>query len=105
MVCNAGCGYVSIVYGISVYHIFRLSYLLTNKGITQCIDNSNYPLQIITIFIIYSQVLHLCFKTNYNINTSNSYLSVSYHVSVFPLLLFPSFLGVALSFFLSCLLN
>ena len=84
--------------------IFRFSCLLTNKGIVQCSNNSNWPLQTITIFIIHSQVSHLCFKTNCNINTCNSYLSVCYHVSVFPLFLLVWAFSASCLLILSCLL-
>ena len=42
--------------------IFRFSYLLTNKGTAQHIDNPNYPLQTITIFIYLFLSITLMFQ-------------------------------------------
>ena len=63
--------------------IFKFSCLLTYKGIVQCSNNSNYRY----IFIYLLSRITPIFQDQYN-DTCNSYLSVSYCVSVFPLFLF-----------------
>ena len=84
--------------------IFGFSYLLTNKELAQCINNSNQPLQTITIFILLFSSITLIFFKN-NINTCNISLSVCYCVSPSVFIFFAFSASCHLSCLLSCLLN